>query len=165
MLPHEDAFLRVLYREFNIPTDHYPHRPDELERLVESWNGMTGRNESSSDVLHYMITSRKNARWEKLGRNAINTPSIPLVSFSEEDLQHLDRIHEELQIASDRYALDPEAAKRLQEVFAQRTGRVVPAMSLASAMIKRRKAGGLATLRPKSSDQDLGFSDIDEISM
>ncbi len=35
---------------------------------------------------------------------------------------------------------------------------------LASAMIGRRKAGALATLRPKSDDQDLGFTDIDQVA-
>ena len=37
-------------------------------------------------------------------------------------------------------------------------------MVLAAAMIKRRKAGALATLKPKSKDEDLGFSDIDQVA-
>ncbi len=170
LLPHEDASLRALYREFNITVDQYPQRPDDLARLVGTWNSLTGRSESSSDILHYMITRRKNNKgknkgWEKLGRDAGTTISKPQVSLSDEELKHLDAIHEELQIASDNYALNPDAAKRLQDVFAQRAGRIVPAMILAAAMVSRRKAGALATLKPKSDDQDLGFSDIDQISM
>ena len=34
---------------------------------------------------------------------------------------------------------------------------------LAAEMINRRKAGVLATLKPKSHDEDVGFSDIDQV--
>jgi hypothetical protein len=161
---HEDESLRALYREFDITTDQYPHRPDDLQRLVSAWNDLTGRNESASDVLHYMITRRKKGQWERLGRDAGRDFRQPQVDFSDEEIRHLDAIHEELQVASDNYAIDGEAAKRLQEEFARRTGRVVPPMVLAAAMIRRRKAGALATLKPKSDGKDLGFSDIDQVA-
>jgi hypothetical protein len=160
----EDESLRALYREFDVPTDQYPHRPDDLNRLVSAWNQLTGRSESPSDVLHYMITRRKKGQWERLGRNAGGNFQRPQVEFSEEEIAHLDAIHEELQVASDNYAINPEAARRLQEEFARRTGRIVPPMLLAAAMVGRRKAGALATLKPKSDDQDLGFSDIDQVA-
>ena len=67
LLPHEDASLRALYREFNITVDQYPHRPDDLARLVGTWNSLTGRSESSSDILHYMITRRKNNKGKNKG--------------------------------------------------------------------------------------------------
>lgn len=163
MLPHEDELLRTLYRDFNIPTDQYPQRPDDLIRLVESWNSLTGRAESAPDVLHYMITRRKKGKWEKLGRDAGNGFTQPTVAFNEDELQHLDAIHEELQIASDNFALNADLAQKLQQEFARRAGRIVPAMILAAAMINRRKARALATLKPKSDDQDLGFSDIGQV--
>lgn len=160
----EEASLRALYREFDIPTDQYPHRPDDLQRLVSAWNDLTGRSESAPDVLHYMITRRKKGEWERLGRNAGGDFQPPQVTFTEEEIKHLDAIHEELQVASDTYAIHAEAATRLQQEFARRAGRVVPPMILAAAMIRRRKAGTLATLKPKSDDQDLGFSDIDQVA-
>jgi hypothetical protein len=164
LLPHEEELLRTLYRDFNIPTDQYPQRPDDLVRLVTSLNDLTGRTESPPDVLHFMITKRKDGKWEKLGRNAGGNYTPPEVSFTEEDNKHLDSIHEEFQIASDNYALNADAAKRLQDEFARRTGRIVPAMVLAAAMISRRKAGALATLKPKADDHGIGFSDIDKIA-
>src|SRR5262245_40878980 len=160
----EDESLRVLYREFNIPTDQYPQRPDDLQRLVSAWNDLTGRNESAPDVLHYMITRRKKGQWERLGRGAGRDFHRPQVAFTDEEIKHLDAIHEELQVASDNYAINAEAAKRLQEEFARRTGRVIPPMVLAAAMTRRRKAGALATLKPKSDGKDLGFSDIDQVA-
>jgi hypothetical protein len=164
LLPHEDALLRTLYREFNIPTDQYPHRPEDLMGLVDNWNNLTGRKESAPEVLHYMITRRKMGKWERLGRTTAEVLSRPRVSFMEEELKHLDAIHEELQIASDNFALNSELAEKLQKEFARRSGRIVPPMILAAAMIHRRKIGALATLKPKADDGDLGFSDIDKIA-
>ncbi len=164
MLPHEDEVLRTLYRELNIPTDQYPQRPEDLIHLVTSWNNLTARNESGPDVLHYMITRRKKGKWEKLGREAGGEFIRPRLEFSEEELSHLDSIHEELQIASDNFALNVDLATKLQQEFGKRSGRIVPSMILAAEMINRRKAGSLATLKPKSKDQDLGFSDINEVA-
>lgn len=164
LLPHEDSLLRVLYREFNIPTDQFPQRADELARLVETWNNLCGRSEAAPDVLHYMITRRKKKQWERLGRDAGNGFSRPKVDFSQVELEHLDAIHEELQIASDNFALNAELAEKLQQEFARRASHIVPHMILAAAMINRRKAGALATLKPKLNEQDLGFSDISRVA-
>lgn len=163
MLPHEDEVLRTLYRELDIPTDQYPQRPDDLVQLTESWNSLTGRKESGRDILHYMITRRKKGKWEKLGRNAGGDFSRAKMNLSKDEHKALDAIHEELQIASDQYALNSDLADTLQQEFAKRTGRIVPSMILAAEMITRRKAGALSTLKPKSDDQDLGFSDIEQI--
>jgi hypothetical protein len=137
---HEDALLRTLYREFKIPIDQYPLRPDDLSRLVSTWNNLTGRDDSGPDLLHYMISRRKDNKshrkgWEKLGRKAGGDFKPPQLSLSEDDLKQVDAIHEVLQVASDNYALDSDLAQRLQEEFARRTGRIVPAMVLAAAMI------------------------------
>jgi hypothetical protein len=130
---------------------------------VESWNGLTGRREAAPDVLHYMITRRKKSNWEKLGRDAGGTFSRQRLDLSIEEIAHLDSIHEEFQVASDNFALIPELAQRLQHEFGRRTGRIVPPMVLAAEMINRRKAGGLATLKPKQAAQDLRFSDIGQV--
>ena len=163
LLPDEDRALRELYKLFRIPTDQYPQRPDDLARLVATWSELTGRNEASADVLHYMITRRKDGDWEKLGRDAGQDFSRTVIELSAEEFKHLDAIHEELQIASDNFALNTDLAQKLQQEFAKRAKRIVPAMVLAAAMINRRKAGVLATLRPKSDSSDLGFSDIGSV--
>jgi hypothetical protein len=87
-----------------------------------------------------------------------------MISFTKEELAHLDAIHEEFQIASDNFALNSGAADRLQQEFARRSGRIVPSMILSAAMIGCRKAGALATLKPKVGDQDMLFSDIDSVA-
>lgn len=164
LLPHENELLRTLYREENIPTDQYPQRPDDLLRLVSNWNGFTGRSETAPDVLHYMVTKRKNGQWERLGRATSSRLAPQSLAFSPDEFGQLDAIHEELQIPSDSFALNPEYADKLKNEFARRTGRIVPGMILAAAMVYRRKIGNLAGLRPKVNEQSIGFKDIDEIA-
>src|SRR4029077_16693764 len=112
LLPHEDELLRALYRELDIPTDQFPQRPDDLNRLVRMFNNLTGRKESPPDVLHYMVTRRKKGNWERLGRGAGNGFTPPSIEFSAAEHKHLDAIHEELQIASDNFALNSELADK-----------------------------------------------------
>ncbi|MBX3420667.1 MAG: hypothetical protein KF752_03835 [Pirellulaceae bacterium] len=163
MLPHEDKVLRDLYTQANIPSDQYPQRNEELESLVADWNSICCREEAPADLLHYMVTKRKNGQWVRLGRTSCERLKNVSEGLSEEELQTLDAIHEDLQIASDRFALDSELSKQLQTEFAKRTGRIYPPLLLAAAMIRRRKAGTLATLRPTRTDQDSAFADIDKV--
>ena len=165
----EDALLRTLYREFEITIDDYPQRPDDLVRLVSTWNDLSGRDDSGPELLHYMISRRKDNKgsrkgWVKLGRNSGQSTGSPQLFLDADAFTHLDSIHEDFQIASDNYALNSQLAKKLQDEFARRTGRIVPSMVLAAAMISRRKAGALVTLRPRMDEQDLGFSDMDQIA-
>ena len=160
LLAHEDALLRTLYRQFNITVDKLPQRPDDLQKFVATWNRLSGRTDSASELLRYMMNRRKNKKWETLGRDTVKASTLG-IEFSDEDYAHLDKIHEQLQVASDNYAVNPESAKRLQEEFARRAGRVVPQEILAAVMMNRRKAGKLATLKPKGDD--IGFSDINQV--
>jgi hypothetical protein len=166
--PHDDTLLRTLYREFNITIDKYPLRPTDLARFVQTWNNLSGRDDTAQDILHYMMSKRKNLPkgpgWEKLGRDAGTTFMAETLDFSKEEVMTLDLIYEDFQVASDNYALDAELASRLRDEFARRTKRLVPPMILAAAMIRRRKDGVLATLRPKDEQNDLGFRDIDQVA-
>lgn len=164
MLAHEDKVFRELYAQANIPTDQYPQRQQELEELVNDWNLICGRDETAPDLLHYMVTKRKRGQWVKLGRSTCKKLNNIRMGLSEEELKVLDAIHEELQIASDRFALDPELAERLKQEFAKRTNRIFPPLMLAAAMINRRKVGSLATLRPSKAEGHSPFSDVDKVA-
>jgi len=83
--------------------------------------------------------------------------------FSPEDWRHIDAIYEEFQIPSDSFSLDPDLSKKLQDEFARPSGRIVPTMVISAAMVTRRKAGRLTTLKPKPSERDQGFEDIDTV--
>ena len=160
----EDAALRALYREYGIPIDQFIHRHCELAELVKTWNEFTGRSETPQDVFDYMMTKRKSAQWERLGRASARNPGPHAPCFTDEELTHLDAIHEDFQLASDKFATCPAAGKKLQAEFARRTKRIVSIAILAAAMVTRRKSGKLKTLKPKSKGQNLGFTDIDRVA-
>ena len=163
--PEEDHLLRILYKQFGITTDNFPRMPDKLDEFAETFNNLTGRGDTAPELLHYMITRRKKSQWVKLGRKKLSAQQESTSHlFSAEDWQHIDAIYEEFQIPSDNFSLDPDLSKKLQDEFARRSGRIVPAMVISAAMVTRRKAGKLTTLKPKSSDNDLAFGDIDEVA-
>lgn len=162
--PEEDHLLRILYKQFGITTDNFPRMPEKLEEFTATFNGLTGRTDAAPDVLHYMITRRKKGKWEKLGRKTTEGQSSDSHKFTPDEWVHVDAIYEEFQIPSDNFSLDGELSKKLQDEFAKRTGRIVPAMVISAAMVTRRKAGKLSTLKPKAVRDDLAFGDIDEIA-
>lgn len=164
MTVDEDSLLQSLYVEANIPTDQYARREAELRTLVDTWNTLCGRSESHTDLLHYMMTQRKNKKWVTLGRSECEKMKDTAAGLSAEELLVLDKIHEDLQISSDRFALDSELAEQLKKEFALRTGRVFPAMLLAAAMIRRRKVGKLETLKPTKESCSVPFSDFDKVA-
>ncbi len=161
--PEEDHLLRILYKQFGITTDNFPRMPEKLEEFTDTFNGLTGRTDSAPELLHYMITRRKKGKWEKLGRKGGTTQATGHL-FTADDWTHIDAIYEEFQIPSDNFSLDADLSKKLQDEFAKRAGRIVPAMVISAAMVTRRKAGKLTTLKPKTSDADLAFNDIDELA-
>lgn len=165
--PEEDKLLRTLYKQFGVTSDRFPQYPEALHEFLETWNNLTGRQDSAADVLHYIFTQRKQGLWVKLGRKPKSkyTPTNTIACrFTDDDWKHLDALYEELQIPSDNFALDDELGQKLTDQFAQRTGKIVPTLVLCAAMITRRKGGTLTTLRPKKDDADLGFGDIDEVA-
>ncbi|MDC0936195.1 hypothetical protein OAS39_07895 [Pirellulales bacterium] len=163
--PEEDHLLRILYKQFGITTDNFPRVPDKLEEFTNTFNGLTGRSDTAPEILHYMITRRKKSNWVKLGRQKqADLEQSPSYQFTKDDWRHIDAIYEEFQIPSDNFSLDPELSKKLQDEFARRSGRIIPALVISAAMVTRRKAGKLATLKPKTTERDLGFADIDELT-
>jgi hypothetical protein len=159
----EKKALEMLYVEVGATTDNLPRVPAVLKALVDDFNALTDRNDSKEDVLHYMMTRRKKQEWPKLGHGKQLDEVHNAVKLVAEDWPHVDAIYEELQIASDNFACDEQLSKKFAHEFAKRTGKVVPPMNLAASVICRRKSKRLATLKPRPTQEDLGFSDIDEI--
>ncbi len=97
--PHDDTLLRTLYREFNITIDQYPQRPEDLTRFVQSWNNLSSRDDTAQDILHYMISKKKNLfngpGWEKLGRDAGGDFKSEKLDFSEDQFKTFDLIYED----------------------------------------------------------------------
>src|SRR5438132_4026001 len=65
LLPHEDELLRALYKEFSVPTDQYPQRPDDLAQLV-SIDRKSTRLNSSHTVISYAVFCLKKKKKDKI---------------------------------------------------------------------------------------------------
>lgn len=161
----DDALLRLLYLQWKIPTDQFARRPEDMDAFTKNWNNLAGRSDSSIELLHYIVTKRKNGQWVRLGEDHQEMPDRQHAALSGEDCMILDEIYEDLQIPSDRLVVDNEASTRFAQEFARRTGKIIPPIILSATMVTRRKNGELTTLKPKNDDgKDLGFKDIDQVS-
>lgn len=149
--------------------DQYPRRPDDLQLLRQAWVGFSGRDDSADDLLHYIYCQQKAGKRCKYGKwptfdGAHEKMSDTLqLRLSTDDCNELGQIYVNLQIGSDNLLFQVDVSERIAKEFARRTGKIVPPMILAGAVITRRKNGDLPTLRPKSNDDSLDFGDIDEI--
>lgn len=160
----EKEALKMLYVAVGVTTDNLPRVPDILQALADDFNALTDRNDSKEDLLHYMITRRKKKDWPKIGRGKQPEDAGMVLDLDVEDWQHIDAIYEELQIPSDNFAFDEQLATKFAHEVAKRTTKVLPPMLLAAAIVTRRKRARLATLKPRPSDNDLAFRDIDEVA-
>jgi hypothetical protein len=160
----EDQLLRHLYREFRIPTDQYQRRPADLDRFVTTWNGLAERSDSAGEVLHYMVTKRKNSQWVTFDGDHESQPPMPH-NFTASELVCLEAIYQEivvpLDLGSDNIAFDEQLAARVSAEFFRRTRQVVGGRVLLAAIMVRRKRGDWVTLPPGGAGT--GFSDIDEV--
>ena len=165
LVVHEEALLKHLYAERRIATDEYMRRPADLEDLVTTFNNLTGRKDSPTDLLHYMVTRRKKSQWVRLGEECLRNSSSQVIELTSDDFIVLDEIYEDLQVGSDKLVFDEEVRDKFTKEFARRTKKIVPALILAATMVRRRKGGSLATLRPdNTATPAIGFQDIDEIA-
>lgn len=165
LFPHEIQLLKQLYFEFRVPSDQYRRRPDELSRFVDSWNGLTGRSDAPGEILHYIITQRKQKKWVTFDGDHKRLRSMPADFLSPDEWGHLRAIYNRLlatqEIGSDNLQYDDGLADRLAKDFAKLANRVVPGQLLFAAIMARRKRGEWEKLPKKT---DCGFGDIDEVS-
>lgn len=168
----EDRLLRRQYSSWRIPTDQFKKRPDDLEKFIVMWNGLSERDDAPEDVLHYMVTKRKAGerlvpRWPVFNGKHRTAPSTSFV-LSEKEWKILEHVYRDeilvLGIGSDNLAFRPDLCDLLEEEFARRAGRIVPGLLLAASIEAKRKRGEWLTLRDDWTDPDIGFSEIDEIA-
>lgn len=161
---HERDALIDLYVERAIPIDQYDERREELDRLRSSWARLTGRRNTSNDLLHYMRNARKNGKWVRLDGNHVKRE--PCIELSPEETEILVLIYREhvasISLGTDAIAYDDEIADLVAKEFAADTGRAVPGSDLIGALTALRKRGLLPKVeRQHHDDEDMGFDDID----
>jgi transcriptional regulator with XRE-family HTH domain len=137
-----------------------------LDAPVPSVVGL--RSDDSGEVLHYVVTKRKNGEWVRLEGNYERLPAMPPDFLTDEEWLALEAAYDEVLIArnlgSDNLAYSDSLAKEIGKEFAKRARRVVLPALLFSAIMAKRKRGEWTKLNPKPAVGDIGFSDIDEVA-
>jgi hypothetical protein len=162
--------LKHLYLEFRIPSDQYKRRPQFLDRFVRRWNALAERHDSPGEILHFIVTKRKNGEWVTLDGDYERLESMPDDFLSAEGWDHLREVYESIVIArdigSDTLAFDEGLAREVGREFAKRVGRVVHVGLLFAAIMAKRKRGEWLKIgRDKHGKPEIGFDDIDQIAM
>ncbi len=112
-------------------------------------------------------------KWVRLGSD--HEPIPALADFSAEETEILVGIYSEtvtpLELGSDELGYDPAFAQTLANLFAEATGRIVPAPDIIAKLTALRKRGLLTKVgkrgKEKESDRDHkvdGFDDIEAVS-
>ena len=165
--PRHREILESLYLAFRIPSDQYQRRQQDLSKLVRRWNTLTERGDSPGEVLHYIITKRKNSDWVRLDGDHKRLQTMPEDFLSPEEWEVLQAAYDEVVVekglGSDTLAYDAELAKQIRREFSKHTGRVVNGSLLVAAIIAKRKRGEWVKLGPGAGKNGhAGFRGFDE---
>jgi hypothetical protein len=169
LLPDDGHLIRHLYLADRIPIDQYEKRPADLVGFVAKWNRLSGRDDSVSDVLHYMRTARKRGKWPRLNGDHERCPEIPEEVLTASQWVALREVYASTCLAqgvgSDSISHDEELAKQIADEFAKCTGLIRDPRYLLALLMQKRKQKQLKRLRDeKPRRPDIGFGDIDEIA-
>lgn len=163
--PVEHDTLAHLYLERRIATDRYMHRPNDLRDLTSTFNGMTGREDTTEDILHYMQSKRRqNKRGEPQKWPTLNGSHhrLSLVVGRLVDPEYkpvLAMLYQEFGVGGETFVQDRKLALALERRFFEETGVRKRGYVLATAMVEYRKAGELPQIGRRRDDG--GFSDFD----
>lgn len=162
----EVALLQDLYLEFRIPSDQYKRRPRAAARLLRRWNTASGRSDCWENVIHYIISKRKQKKWVTFGDNYLQLAEPNWQVLNEQEWTALEQAYCEVllakDLASDNLVYDLNLATAVADRFAVLSGRAMDRMDLAALVMSKRKRGEWVRLKP-NAESSLGFSDIDEI--
>jgi len=161
------TLLSHLYLEFGYPSDQYKRRPKELNRFVRTWNELADRHDAPSEVLHYIVTKRKNDEWVTFDGKHKRLQSMPDDFLTPEQWGFLQEAYTEVlvqrNLGSDNLAFFPDLAKEIGRAFAVRSGRVVLPALLFAAIEAKRKRGEWIKL-PGTRDKGIDFGDADQVA-
>jgi hypothetical protein len=158
----DKEILKFLYVREKTPTDQYKRRPEALRKLTDRFNSLTERNDKPDDLLHFMISQRKQGKWPKLGTAHRKLGRVPLDLLTADEWKILDEIYLDMNKGSDNYAYNVELRRELAAGFSARAGRFLPARTLCAALERRRKEGSLPRLTDKPEKP---FGDIDAVAI
>lgn len=160
----EDHLLRTFHRQSGVPDGQFSQRPRFWRQFTNAWNGATGRSDSPEEVLHYIMTKRKQALWFRFGKDHKPLPTPEPDILIPEQWAVVDSLYVDMGVGADNFLVDRELRSELLRRFIAHTGVHIPELLFTSALIARRKAGWLPKVpHTPPPDGDFGFRDIDQV--
>lgn len=157
--PIERETLARLYVERLIATDRYMHRQRDLKDLTDTFNGLTGRDDTTEDVLHFMQTKRRRSGQGPTLDGNHRRLSVVLGNLIEADFTGvLKDLYTEFKRGAEAFIQDRVLGRALEQRFFEIAGVQKRAFVLATAMMELRKDG----LLPKITRREQGFNDFDQ---
>jgi hypothetical protein len=151
--PADKDTLEGLYLTHAVATDQLRRDPETLSVITRTFNQLTGRNDSSSDLLSYMMNRRKGADWPRLGSAAKQFEPVT-DTLTDEQLEALRRIYVTMDIPSDQYVCRATLAKQIADSFESITGTRIAAQILVAVIVAKRKRGVWVRIRDAFGDLD-----------
>jgi hypothetical protein len=145
--PDEDQLLRHLYLAYRIPDGQYNRRDDELRQFTNTWNDLANRQDLPGDVLHYIVTQRKQKQknWPRFNGTHKRLDAMPDDFLSTNEWAILEAVYLELvvprEIGSDSLQYDETLTAQVAREFYQQAKRAVSGRLLFAAIMARRKRG------------------------
>jgi hypothetical protein len=159
---HEDRLLKVVYLEHGFPIDQYAQRPRALSRLVEDWNARSGRDDSSDDVRHYMLTMRKRGKWVRFDSTyePLRCPTVH--DLTAHEWAALRSIWMEINVGREQYAVNHDLRIQLAAEFFARTRHAITADLLYAAAMAMQKHWENHWPKVRAGS-GMGFRDISDV--
>ena len=145
--------LEGLYVAHGVATDQLRRDPATLSVITRTFNQLTGRDDSSGDLLSYMMNRRKEADWPKLGSSAKRFAPVTEL-LTDEQLEAVRRIYVTMDIPSDQYMCRTTLARRIADMFEASTGVRISAQVLVAVIVAKRKRGLWVRIRDAFGDLD-----------
>jgi hypothetical protein len=145
--------LEGLYVAHGVATDQLRRDPTTLSVITRTFNQLTGRDDSSSDLLSYMMNRRKEADWPCLGSSAKRFEPVTEL-LTDEQLEALRRIYITMDIPSDQYMCRNALARRIADLFHASTRAKVSPQVLVAVIVAKRKRGLWVRIRDAFGDLD-----------
>lgn len=149
--PADKEILEGLYLTHCVATDQLRRDPRTLTIITRTFNQMTGRDESSNDLLSYMMNRRKDADWPRLGNQAKRFEPVTEL-LTEAQLEVLRHIYVTMDIPSDQYVCRATLSHRIADLFQAGTGVSVSPQTLVAIIVAKRKRGVWVRIRDAFGD-------------
>ena len=153
-----DTFAR-LYLERLIATDRYMQCRNDLLALTAAFNGLTGRDDTPEDLLHYMQTKRRTKNgWPTFNGTHRRLPLVVGRLVEQDHIPVLIDLFVEFNVGVENFLHDYDLGLALERRFEEETGVRKRKYILATALLELRKDSML----PKTEPRDPGFDDFEE---